>query len=258
MAKAIQAVTDGGAVAPVAADENAALISMIERAARDPNVDIDKMERLFQMRERMDEKRAAAEFWAAFAVMQPELPTVERNGAIKMNDKDEKGQKTGKQKDQSKYALWEDIDEAARPVYSKHGFSLSFRISQIPERLTVTAVLAHRNGHREETSFSSPIDATGSKNNVQGWGSAMSYAKRYAGTAILNIVTRGQDDDGKAAGAPAPVSDEQAIQLRDWLEATNTEPEQFLAYFKAESIASFPAAKFDAAVAAFKKKAGKS
>ena len=32
--------------------ETAALISMIERAARDPSVDITKMERLFEMAER--------------------------------------------------------------------------------------------------------------------------------------------------------------------------------------------------------------
>jgi len=38
---------------PVVHDESAALISIISRAASDPNVDIDKMERLLQMQERI-------------------------------------------------------------------------------------------------------------------------------------------------------------------------------------------------------------
>ena len=45
-------------VAAGAMSESAALISMLERAARDPNVDMDKMERLWAMKERADADRA--------------------------------------------------------------------------------------------------------------------------------------------------------------------------------------------------------
>lgn len=244
---AVATVVEAPAPAPVPQTESAALISMIERAARDPSVDIDKMQRLFEMHERMQATTAKREFWGAFAVMQPKLPTIGRNGAIKTNEKDQAGNKTGKQVKQSKYALWEDIDEAARPVYTAHGFSLSFRITQTPERLTTTAVLAHQCGHSEETSFSSPIDNSGSKNNVQGWGSAFSYGKRYTGTALLNIVTRGEDDDGKAAGAPSTITEEQVIELRDMIIAVDADEKRFCAHGGFEKLADIPASQFEAA-----------
>lgn len=240
-----------------AANEDAAMINMIERAARDPSVDIAKMERLFEMHAQMRAERAKREFWAAFSVMQPELPTIGRNGQIMTNEKNAKGEKTGNQVKQSKYALWEDIDEAARPIYSKRGFSLSFRISQTPERLTTTAVLAHRSGHFEETAFASPIDSTGSKNNVQGWGSAFSYGKRYTGTAILNIVTRGEDDDGKKAGEAATITEEQVIILRDIILAVEADEAKFAAYMGVAKLSELPATAFDRAKAALSKKGRK-
>ncbi len=235
------------AAAPAVHGENAALISMIERAARDPAVDIAKMERLFDMHERMQKSAAERAYWAAFSEMQPKLPTIERNGTIKTNEKVD-GQKTGRQVAQSKYALWEDIDESARPIYTAHGFSLTFRMEQTPERLTTTAVLAHRDGHSERTSFSCGCDSSGSKNNVQGWGSAMSYGKRYTGTAILNIVTRGQDDDGRAAGSGF-ISEAQYKELADLIRATNTDLQAFLDLGGVESLADIPAAQFQAAKA---------
>lgn len=187
---------DGAAVAvaqPVG--EMAALFSMIERAARDPNVDIAKMERLFEMQQQAAAKRARMEYDAAFSLMQPRLPEIDKRGKILIKSKgsEEVVQSTP-------YALWDDTNKVIKPILAEFGFGLSFRITQTPDRLTTTAVLSHVGGHREETSFSAPIDNTGSKNNVQGWGSSFTYGKRYSGTALLNITTRGEDDDGKAAG----------------------------------------------------------
>lgn len=175
--------------------EMAALFSMIERAARDPNVDIAKMERLFEMQQQAAAKRARMEYDAAFSLMQPRLPEIDKRGKILIKSKgsEEVVQSTP-------YALWDDTNKVIKPILAEFGFGLSFRITQTPDRLTTTAVLSHVGGHREETSFSAPIDNTGSKNNVQGWGSSFTYGKRYSGTALLNITTRGEDDDGKAAG----------------------------------------------------------
>ena len=65
---------------PAIASEAGALISMIERAARDPSVDIDKMERLFLLQERMSAQRAKAAYLSALADMQPELPVIDKRG----------------------------------------------------------------------------------------------------------------------------------------------------------------------------------
>lgn len=219
-------MADGNAVAvqeapqvPAVTSEAGALISMIERAARDPSVDIDKMERLFLLQERMSAQRAKAAYLSALADMQPELPVIDKRGEISRRAKDDSGVKqTAKP---TKFAKWEDVVEAITPIISKHGFSLSFRIEQ-DARVKVTAVLGHRDGHSEETSMSLGIDDSGAKNNLQGWGSSVSYGKRYTAIALLNIVARGEDDDGKAAGHE-PASDNTLAALNTLITETGAD-----------------------------------
>lgn len=166
--------------------ESAAIIQVIERAAANPNVDIDKMERLLQMHERIVERNAKAAFASAFAAMQPELPEIPERG---------RGHNS------VSYALWEDVNDLVLPVTSKHGFGISFRTGRTPDsKITVTCILTHEAGHSEETTMELPIDSSGSKNAVQAVGSSTSYGKRYTATAILNLRSRGEDDDGKSGG----------------------------------------------------------
>jgi hypothetical protein len=217
------------APAPAQSDGTGALISMIERAARDPSVDIDKMERLFQMHERAEQKRARAAFDAAFAAMQPELPEIDKRGKITIKEKG-----TEKVIQSTPYALWDDTNKLIKPILAKHGFGLSFRITQTDARLTTTAVLSHTGGHREETQFSAPIDSTGSKNNVQGWGSSFTYGKRYTGTAILNITTKGEDDDGQAAGEKASTAT--IDEIEKLIAETATKKVDVLAHYAVETL----------------------
>jgi hypothetical protein len=221
-------------------DETASIISVIERAALDPSCDIDKMERLLQMQERIMERQAKADFTAALAQMQPELPIVKERGKI--------GQKGGGT--QSTYAKWEDINEDIRPLLHKYGFALNFRIEERPEsRIVVFAILSHQGGHSEETG-SPPLmaDTSGSKNAIQALGSSVSYGKRYTAGAILNLTSRGEDDGGVAGGAGPSVSPEQFITLRNMLEESGAGDAAFLKHYGAPSLEQFPAAKFDDAV----------
>lgn len=196
---------------PAQTADVAAIINVIERAAMNPQVDIDKMERLLEMQERILNRQAAAEFAAALAAMQAELPSIAERGGIK----DRSGNV------QSTYALWEDINEAIKPVLTKHGFALSFR-TDFSSGITVTAVLSHRCGHSESTSIVLPSDTSGSKNSVQAIGSSVSYGKRYTASALLNLTSHGEDDDGYAAGG-SPVAEAivemQAAETLDQLQA---------------------------------------
>ena len=226
---------------------------MIERAARDPNVDIDKMERLFLMRERMQASAAISAYFRDLSLMQLDMPVIDKRGSIERG----KHKQTGEAQKASPYARFEDVMEAIRPVLAVHGFSLSFRIDMSePGRLKTTGVLGHRDGHSEETSISLPLDDSGGKNNVQGWGSSASYGKRYTTFALLNIVARGEDDDGKAAGAKGvtTITDEQAEQIKDALESTGGLLPKFCAYWKLEKLTDLPAAKFADAMASIDKR----
>lgn len=169
-------------------DYGGGLMEVIARAARDPSVDIDKMERLIAMQERVQARDAEVAFSEAFAALQPELPAITKGGQIV-----HKGQII------SEFAEWEDINKAITPVLSKHGFSLSFKPCDVGGKVAVTAILRHRLGFKDEATLPLPTDTSGAKNAVQGVGSTLTYGKRYTAVLLLNITTEGDDDDGSAA-----------------------------------------------------------
>lgn len=217
----------------------ATVLQVIERAASNPQVDIDKLERLLQMRERMQAQEAKAAYAGALAALQPELPLIREKGAIKNNAGGV----------MSRYALWEDVVEAIAPHLSRHGFSLSFRTSSTDKTVTVIGVLTHAQGHSEDTSLTLPLDTSGAKSLVQTFGSSTSYGKRYTAAALLNLRTGEVDDDGRA-GAPLPViSEEQAAKLQEMIEASGANKAKFLQHLKIESVASLPAQAYEHAMA---------
>ena len=174
-----------------------AMMQIISRAAADPACDLDKMERLLSMKERIDKEENSRQFNADMDSMQIEMPSVAERG-------------TGHN---IKYATFEDINDVAKPIMSKYGFAVSFKVVETDRGVRVTGLLLHRSGHREETEMTFPSDTSGSKNAVQALGSSISYAKRYIMSAMLNITTRGEDDNGFAAVPDAIVSFSQAAEL---------------------------------------------
>jgi hypothetical protein len=219
-------------------DIGAGLVEVIARAARDPNVDIDKMERLLEMQERVHARHARAAYYAALADMQPELPVVEEHGGIK----DRNGNI------QSTYALWEDVNEAIRPVLQRFGFALSFKVRRAEGEIVTTGILSHREGHSEETELALPSDTSGSKNAVQAIGSSSQYGKRYTAYALLNITSRGEDDDGQAGGREAPINSEQLKTLQGLGSAVGADIRRFCRYFKVNGLPELPAARYEDAV----------
>jgi len=191
---------------PVAVSESATILSVIQRAAADPQCDIEKMERLMAMHERMQAASASAAFNSSMAEMQCEIPSIaERgrgHGAIK-------------------YATLEDINDVMKPIMQRYGFALSFKVEHAQAGVSVTGVLMHRGGHREETTMLLPSDTSGSKNAVQAVGSSVSYGKRYVMSALLNITTRGEDDDGHAAAPTANITAVQSLSIERLLDSAS-------------------------------------
>lgn len=218
--------------------ESTAIIQVIERAALNPEVDIDKMERLLQMQERVLDRQALMAYSAAMAAMQTELPSIAERGRTN----------TGC------YATLEDIVDTVRPIMKKHGFAVSFRIQTQERGIQVTGVLMHKDGHREETSMLLPADTSGSKNAVQAFGSSTSYGKRYVLCALLNITTRGQDDDGHAAAPVKLVTPFQAGQIRQLITACPAATQEWFVgkYGEAEQV---PRSDFDRLRASLHKRA---
>tara|TARA_R100001086_G_scaffold225289_1_gene143531 strand:+ start:1072 stop:1872 length:801 start_codon:yes stop_codon:yes gene_type:complete len=198
-----------------------AIMALIERAARDESVDIDKMERLFEMHERMTARQAKEEFHQALAEMQIELPEITKRGETR--DKDGNLMYN--------FAKWEDINREIKPILAKHGFGLSFRIQPDQAGLNITAVLS-RNGHTEETSIVQSLDMGGAKMNPnQARGAATSYGKRYTSGALLNLISyEEQDTDAVTPLSGDTLTAEQVKTVRALLTKLDRPEEAFLTY----------------------------
>lgn len=158
--------------------------TLIERLALTPDFPVEKLQALIDMQERLMKIQAKGAFDAAFSAMQAELPVIVEHA--KTNN--------------GSYAPLEDIVQTVRPILARHGFSLSHR-TEWPEKslVKIIGILAHRDGHEKQSEFLSAADSSGNKNAIQGLGSAVSYGRRYTTKDLLNIVTRGEDDDAKQA-----------------------------------------------------------
>ena len=230
------------------ASETGALLSFLERASRDPNVDVDKFERLMAMKERIEAQSAAREFNAAVSAAKGQIPPIFKNKVVDFTS----------QKGRTSYRH-EDFAEIARvvdPVLSAHGLSYRYRSQQSGGKLSVTCILCHASGHFEETTMEIGEDHTGNKNAIQAVGSAATYLQRYTLKLALGL-SASADDDGKAAASTKPcVTSDQAGTLQELIESVDGNLKQFLAYFKIEKLSDLPASDYDRALAAVKKRAG--
>src|SRR5688572_26167507 len=68
------------AVAVVKSPEPDSVALMFERLARDPSVDVEKLERLIGMQERIMAHNSRAAFNVAFSAMQGEIPAIAEKG----------------------------------------------------------------------------------------------------------------------------------------------------------------------------------
>ena len=201
----------------VSVSESATILQVIQRAAADPQCDIEKMERLMQMHERFQSRQAEQQYAEALASMQQELPSIaERGDAAKRYT----------------YALWEDINEALKPILAKHGFALSFRIPRNDKGVEVEGVLSHRAGHSERTSILLPADTSGNKNAVQAVASSVSYGKRYTAGALLNFTTHGEDDDAFSSVGQSNIDQQVVIDLLERVSEA-TDKDQLTGIWKA-------------------------
>lgn len=226
---------------PVVESMSAGLLDVIRRAATDPNVDVDKMERLLAMQERVLAREAKAAFTTAMAVMQEELPEIAERG---------EGHNS------IRYALWEDVNEAIKPVLAKHGFALNFKTRNEGGNVIVTGILSHVCGHSEQTELSLPSDSSGSKNAVQAIGSSTSYGKRYTAQALLNLSSRGEDDNGHKGGGKL-ITEKQANDLEALAEDVGADKKRFLSFLRVADFESIPERDYLKAVAALNDKRAK-
>lgn len=95
----------------------------------------------------------------------------------------------------SKYAPLNDILNLVRPILSKHGLSIVQAPSGDGENIIIYTTLIHSSGEWIEFE---PLTLKADKVTAQGAGSAITYGRRYALSAVLGISSE-DDDDGNGA-----------------------------------------------------------
>lgn len=172
--------------------ESASVVQMFERLARDPEASVEKIERLMALWERNEERRAKQSFNRAMSAAQKKMKAVVPDAYNPQT--------------KSKYASYEALDEAIRPVYTEHGFGLSFDTADTekPETVRVLCYASHADGFERVYHIDMPADGKGAKGadvmtKTHATGSACSYGQRYLLRMIFNMSVE-KDDDGNRAG----------------------------------------------------------
>jgi len=221
------------------------VMAVIERAATDPNVDIEKMERLLSLHERILSRNAEQAFNEAMMQAQKEMPAVVRDAENTHT--------------RSRYARLETILEKVKPVIAKHGFSMSFGTDDSPleGHYRIVCTVSHTGGHSRVYSADIPADLTGAKgtankNATQGFGSTMSYGRRYLTLLIFDIALTDEDDD--AATASGTITDEQLTSLQELIAEVGADPAKFCGYMKVQALKEIPASDYPRAVKALEAK----
>jgi hypothetical protein len=220
-------------------DLGGGILNVIAKAAADPNTDVDKLERLLAMQERVLAREAEQAFNAALLAAQDEIRPIYRN---------KKNSSTN-----STYADLEAVADAIDPIFRTHGFSSSFGTADcpLPGHYRVTCRLSHTGGHSRDYQADVPADTLGvkgtaNKTATHGFGSALSYGRRYLKLLIADVPTT--DDDGRAAGDGEPINKEQLRTLNGLADAVSADKISFCRYLKIDDLPHLPAFRYNDAV----------
>lgn len=170
-------------------DEATNLIAVISRASRDPGVDVEKLERLMALYERVEAKNAERAFNDSMNAAQSEMRPISADAENPQTH--------------SRYATFAALDKALRPIYLRHGFSLSYDEGDSPkaEHVRVLCYCSHNGGHTRTYHRDMPADGKGAKGNdvmtkTHAAGAAGSYGARYLLKGIFNVAIGEDDSDG--------------------------------------------------------------
>ena len=222
--------------------ESAALVATLARAAADPSVNPEKMSALMDLMERAQARQSKQVYTEAMAACQAEMRPISQDASNPQT--------------RSKYASYGALDNALRPVYTKHGLAISFDTEETSaETVTVIAIVTHKNGHEERRKLKMPADGKGAKGGdvmtkTHATMSAVSYGRRGLLKMVFNIAEGEYDDDGNGATGRGPMGNitvEQRDTLAKIIEDNGFPIDTFLKWAQVETLADLPAANYQKA-----------
>lgn len=109
----------------------------------------------------------------------------------------------------SKYADLSAVVEAVIDALNNNGIFLSQVTRECEHGVMVETMFVHESG---ETWSSGPLHVPATKHDAQGYGSALTYARRYSLMSACGVAP--EDDDGNAASTPAPKKQTKPVEKK--------------------------------------------
>ena len=147
----------------------------------------------------------------------------------------------------SKYVDLAGCVEAVMDALNEQGIGLIQRTHESEGGVNVETVFIHESG---ESMSAGVLHVPADKQNPQGYGSALTYARRYSLMAACGIAP--EDDDGNAASAK--VTQEQADNIAALCDEVGKPAGDVAKYFGVKKLADLPAAKYAGIIKTLEKK----
>lgn len=154
----------------------------------------------------------------------------------------------------SKYADLTSVIDAIKPHLVKHSLFFIQRPRPSDGGVTIETTLHHSSGEEMNLGI---LFVPANKSDAQAYGSALSYARRYALVTAFGVPT--EDDDGNAAvagGRGSQIMDaDKLAALQDLIDKTGTDIAALCKHYKVKALADLSPEKYAAAVQVLSKKA---
>lgn len=194
---------------PSEPSEMQALISVMQTAISNPDIPIERMEKLMGLAldasERLDANRARKAYTAAMAEFKRNPPKIVKDAHVRYVKKD--GSVT-----EYDHASLGALCAAIIQGLAEVGISHDWKLSQTQDKkIMVTCVLTHALGHKEEfPSIPAAPDDSGGKNAIQANQSTVTYLQRstlFSATGLAALAPPDRD------GRDAPGGDLQTVEF---------------------------------------------
>lgn len=179
--------------------------SLIELAIRQ-DVDIEKLEKLIQLKNAEEERQCKKEFEAHFNEMQKEfIPVARDRAAVDVVEA----------KTLYKYCPLESILKVYAPIIAKHGFSYRWEEGLLESGDKRVCCIVSGYGYEKRGNVDIPLlAATKFTNAIQQRGTATSYGKRYSFINSFGVIIEDEDDENDFSFADGVAYAEQITHLK--------------------------------------------
>lgn len=173
---------------PTVQVESMAPMNMLAVAVQ-KGMDAATIKDLMDLQDRWEKAQAKKAFDAALAAFKANPPELRKNKHVAFD--------TSKGRTEYDHATLDHVSVEIGKALAPHGLSHRWNVEQLDGgMIKVTCILAHQAGHSESVPMQAGRDESGSKNNIQGLGSTVTYLQRYTLLAITGMAVKGQDNDG--------------------------------------------------------------